>query len=276
MLPRPGLRPGNTQAAIAAAASRKPAGPAIMSFIGSIALGWRSRLVASLLHRVATRLTAGCALLLVVSLYGCAASRYTDVSNSGAGVDFKVPSGWHQIDALALARELQAEVGGTGGAWTVAYEAGQKLRATDFLSFTPTQPYVFAEAGALNSTASRELSNATLRDFFLPVTPVGRQAAAAKGFPLTGFRQIRDRLLTLGQGVHGIRETYEYTYTGRADTFDVDALTNADHNFVFLLVVHCTTTCYSRYQTDIAHVMSSVTTSRFGQPKPPYDGLIGR
>ena len=232
--------------------------------------------MASMPHRVATRLAAGCALLLPVSLSGCAASRYTDVSNSGAGVDFKVPNGWRQIDALALARELQTETGGSGGAWTVAYEAGQKPRATDFLSFTPAQPFVFAEAGTLNSTASRELSNATLRDFFLPFTSAARQVAGTQGFPLTGFRQIRDRLLTLGQGVHGIRETYEYTYTGRADTFDVDALTNADHNFVFLLVVHCTTTCYSRYQTDIAHVMSSVTTSRFGQPKSPYGGLIGR
>src|SRR5208282_1724365 len=66
----------------------------------------------------------------------------------------------------------------------------------------------------LNSTASSELSYDTLRDFFLPVTSTARQNAAAQGFPLTGFKQIRDQVLTPGQGVHGVRETFGYTYTG--------------------------------------------------------------
>jgi len=232
--------------------------------------------VVSMPHRAAARLAAGCALLLTVSLAGCAAPQYADVSDADAGIHFQIPHGWRQIDALALARELKTATGGSSGAWIVAYEAGQKLKAADLLSFAPTQPFVFAEAGALNSTASRTLSNATLRDFFLPVTSSARQQAATAGFPLTGFRQIRDRLLALGQGVHGVRETYDYTDAGQADTFDVDTLTNADHNFVFILVVHCTTTCYNSNQAEIEHMMTSVTASRFGQPRSPYDGLIGR
>ena len=88
---------------------------------------------------------------------------------------------------------------------------------------------MFAEVGQLNSTASNELSYDTLRDFFLPVTSTARQNAAAQGFPLTGFKQIRDQVLTPGQGVHGVRETFDYTYTGGiTDTFDQVALTNAD------------------------------------------------
>ena len=65
----------------------------------------------SMPHRAAARLAAGCALLLTVSLAGCAAPQYADVSDVGAGIHFQIPHGWRQIDALALARELKTATG---------------------------------------------------------------------------------------------------------------------------------------------------------------------
>jgi hypothetical protein len=56
----------------------------------------------------------------------------------------------------------------------------------------------------------------------------------------------------------------------------MDALTDAGHTVVFILVVHCTTACYSKYQSEITRVMSSVTISRLGQPTGPFSSLIGR
>ena len=216
--------------------------------------------MASMAHRVAKGLVGGCALLLGVMVTGCAAPQYTYVANSGASTYFKVPHSWHEIGPSALAAVLKAEAGGSGGAWTVAYEAGAKPSASDFLSFSTSQPYVFAEVGTLNSTASSSLSYDTLRDFFLPVTSTARQNASAQGFPLTGFTQIRDQVLTLSQGVHGVRETYDYTSAaGTSDTFDMDALTNADQTVVYLLVIHCTTSCYPSDQPEINDVMSSFT-----------------
>jgi hypothetical protein len=216
--------------------------------------------LASKAHRVTKGLVGGCALLLGVALAGCAAPQYTYVANSSQNTYFKVPNGWHKIDDAALSSELKAVAGGSGGGWTVAYEAGHKPTADDFLSFGTAEPFVFAEVGQLSSTASSELSYDTLRDFFLPVTSTARQNAAAQGFPLTGFKQIRDQVLTLSQGVHGVRETYDYTMTGGiADTFDEVALTNADQTVVYLLVLHCTTSCYSNDQTEINDVMSSFT-----------------
>ena len=76
--------------------------------------------------------------------------------------------------------------------------------------------------------------------------------------------------------MHGVRETYDYTYTRQADTFDVDTLTDAGHTVVFLVVVHCTTACYSKNQPDIMHLMSSVTASRLAQPTGPFTSLVGR
>ena len=215
--------------------------------------------MASMAHRVAKGLVGGCAVLLGVVVTGCAAPQYTYVANSGANTYFKVPYGWHKISDNALSAALKAATGSSGGAWTVAYEAGAKPAAGDFLNFDTSHPYVFAEVGALSSTASSELSYDTLRDFFLPVTSTARQNASSQGFPLTGFAQIRDETLTLGQGVHGVRETYDYTASGQTDTFDMDALTNADQTEVYLLVVHCTTSCYSNNQTEINDIMSSFT-----------------
>ena len=216
--------------------------------------------MASKAHRVRQGLVGACAILLGVVLSGCLAPQYTYVANSSTNTYFKVPNGWHKISDSSLSGELRSATGGSGGAWTVAYEAGHKPRAGDFLSFGTAQPFVFAEVGQLSSTASNALSYDTLRDFFLPVTSTARQNAAAQGFPLTGFKQIRDQTLTLSHGVHGVRETFEYTYTGGiADTFDEVALTNADQTVVYLLVLHCTSSCYSGDQTEINDVMSSFT-----------------
>jgi hypothetical protein len=216
--------------------------------------------LASKAHRVAKGLVGGCALLLGVTLSGCAAPQYTYVANSGQSTYFKVPNGWHKISDSSLSSELRTATGSSGGGWTVAYEAGHKPTAGDFLAFGTAEPFVFAEVGQLSSTASNALSYDTLRDFFLPVTSTARQNAAAQGFPLTGFKQIRDQTLTLSHGVHGVRETFEYTYTGGiADTFDEVALTNADQTVVYLLVLHCTTSCYSKDQSEINDVMSSFT-----------------
>jgi hypothetical protein len=214
--------------------------------------------LASKAHRVAKGLVGGCVLLLGVAVSGCAAPQYTYVANSSQYTYFKVPYHWHKISDSSLSAELKAEAGGAVG-WTVAYEAGRKPAASDFLAFDTGQPFVFSEIGTLNSTASSALSYDGLRDFFLPVTSTARTTDTQAGFPLTGFKQIRDQVLTLGQGVHGVRETFNYSYTGRTDTFDEVALTNADQTVVYLLVLHCTTSCYSSDQTQINDVMSSFT-----------------
>jgi hypothetical protein len=220
--------------------------------------------LASKAHRVVQGLVGGCAVLLGVTLAGCAAPQFTYVANSSSGANtstyFKVPYGWHRISDSALSSALKTATGGSGAGWTAAYEAGVKPTANDFLAFGTTQPFVFAEVGQLNSTASNQLSYDTLRDFFLPVTSTARTNAATQGFPLTGFKQIRDQTLSLTQGVHGVRETFDYTYTGNVtDTFDEVALTNADQTVVYLLVLHCTTSCYSSDQSEINDVMSSFT-----------------
>ncbi|HEX2742779.1 MAG TPA: hypothetical protein VHN16_00040, partial [Streptosporangiaceae bacterium] len=192
--------------------------------------------MASKARRVVRGLVGGCALLLGVTVAGCGAPQYTYVANSGANTYFKVPYGWHEISASALKKIT----GSSSGVWTVAYQAGSRPNASDFLSFDTSQPFVFAEIGTLSSTGMNELSYDSLRDFFLPVTSTARSTASSEGFPFTGFSQIRDQVLTPGQGVHGVRETFDYTDSGVTDTFDEIALTNPDQTEVYFLVLHCT------------------------------------
>jgi hypothetical protein len=215
--------------------------------------------LASMAHRVAKGLVGGCALLLGATVTGCAAPQYTYVANSSQSTYFKVPYSWHEISPDSLSKILQ-QSGSSGGAWTVAYQAGSSPTASDFLNFDTAQPFVFAEVGTLSSSASQGLSYNELRDFFLPVTSTTRQQVSSEGdFPLTDFKSIRDEQVMQTQGVHGVRETYDYTDAGIADTFDEVALTNADQTVVYLLVLHCTTSCYNTDQTEINDVMTSFT-----------------
>jgi hypothetical protein len=203
--------------------------------------------------------------VLTMVLSACGAPHYTYVADSAAGTYYKVPYSWHQISQQALNAALVAAGGSGAGVWSTAFDAGTLPSAGHFLAPNVSQPFVFAEVGTLSSTVSNELSYNMLRDFMLPVTSNSRAADAQSGFPLTNFKQLRDQTITATHGVHGVRETFEYTFpNGISDTFDEDVLTNADQTVVYFLMVHCTNACYSQNQDNINTVMSSFTV---GSPR---------
>lgn len=210
-------------------------------------------------------LTGGLAFLLMgalatVALSACGAPAYTYVADSSASTYYKVPSQWHQISQKSLNAVLAADGGGSTGTWSTAFDADSAPSGSNFLDPSIAQPFVFAEVIPLNSTASNELSYNMLRDLFLPVTSDTRQQATESGYPLTGFKSLRDQTITAKQGVHGVRETYQYTFPGNIeDTFDEDVLTNADQTIAYMLVVHCTNSCYTQNQNNINTVLSSFT-----------------
>jgi hypothetical protein len=198
--------------------------------------------------------------LATVGLSACGAPSYTYVADSAAKAYYKVPTQWHPISQKDLAAALKAAGGSADGIWSTAFDAGTAPSGSNFLAPSINKPFVFAEVGTLSSTVSNEISYNVLRDFMLPVTSDARTQDAASGFPLTNFKQLRDQTVTAQQGVHGVRETFQYTFPGGVvDTFDEDVLTNADQTVVYFLMVHCTATCYSQDQNNIDTVMSSFT-----------------
>jgi hypothetical protein len=198
--------------------------------------------------------------LATVGLSACGTPSYTYVADSAAKAYYKVPTQWHQISQKDLAAALKAAGGSADGIWSTAFDADSAPSGSNFLAPSINKPFVFAEVGTLSSTVSNEISYNVLRDFMLPVTSTTREQDAASGFPLTNFKSLRDQTITAQQGVHGVRETFQYTFPGGVvDTFDEDVLTNADQTIVYFLMVHCTDACYSQNQNNINTVMSSFT-----------------
>jgi hypothetical protein len=209
-------------------------------------------------------LTGGLVFLLMgvlatVALSGCGAPAYTYVADSSAGTYYKVPSQWHEISQKDLDAAIAAAGGSSAGLWSTAFDANSSPSADHNDSIDLTEPYVFAQVGQLSSTGSSELSYNAMRDLWLPVTATTRQTDDSEGFPGTNFTQLRDQTITAAQGVHGVRETYQYTFSGVTDTFDEVVLTNADQTSLYVLEVHCTEACYSENENNINTIMSSFT-----------------
>lgn len=209
-------------------------------------------------------LTGGLTFLLMgalatVGLSACGSPAYTYVSDSKAGTYYKVPSQWHQISQQDLNAALKAAGGSSAGVWSTAFDASPAPSADHNNSVALTKPYLFAEVGQLSSTGSNELSYDAMRDLWLPVTSSTRQTDASQGFPGTNFTQLRDQTISGKQGVHGVRETFQYTFSGVTDTFDEVVLTNADQTVLYTVQVHCTNTCYTQNENNINTVMSSFT-----------------
>ena len=207
-------------------------------------------------------LTGGLTLLFcvltIVGLSACGAPAYNYVADDSAGTFYKVPAQWHQLSQKNLDAALTAEGLSGEGVWSTAFDGASAPSGNDFLAPDLSQPFVFAEVGNLSSTGSNELSYNMLRDFMFPVTSTARSSDTT--FPLTGFKSLRDQTITGAQGVHGVRETFQYTFPdGSANTFDEEALTNADQTIVYYLLVHCTNACYAQNQNDIKTVMTSFT-----------------
>lgn len=200
--------------------------------------------------------------LTAAGLAACGAPQFSYATDSSAHAYFKVPFGWSKISGDALAKAINGgkTTAVPSSVWTVGYDASTSPAAANVLSPHVSQPFAYALVEPVNSATSNAMSYNTLRDFFLPVTSAARQAATQGGFGLTGFKLLRNDVVTPGQGVHGVRVTYSYTYPdGSTDTFDQVALTNNDATEVYVLMVHCLDSCYQQYQGKINTVMSSFT-----------------
>jgi hypothetical protein len=57
-----------------------------------------------------------------------------------------------------------------------------------------------------------------------------------------------------------VRDVFEYTYPdGSVDTFDQVAYLNSTSTKVYVLVLHCQASCYSKNVSEINTVMTSFT-----------------
>jgi hypothetical protein len=202
----------------------------------------------------------GCALLLGVSLTSCAAPQYKYIADSGENTYFKVPYSWRQVPQTQLCAVQAGQTASPcAGAWLVAYEADGHPSAKDMNASGIVHPFVYAEIGQVSQSAAGTLTDDKLRDLVLPVSATTRLSLEQQGYQLGSFKQLRDSIVTLPKGVHGVRDTYDYTVQGTTNTFDQIALTNQNQTTLWLIFLHCTASCYNQDIAAIDAVMSSFT-----------------
>ena len=204
-------------------------------------------------------------MLAAIVATGCGAPQFNYATDSSAGAYFKVPHDWHQIDAASLTAQLNAMSNGFGdqaGLWDTAYDASGDPTAGHVLDPGATSPFAFAFVVPLGAKASDAMSYNLLRDFILPVPrpPRGsRPSRTASRSPSSAAGQ-RQWCITPGRAFTGSgRSTATPIKDGRTDTFDQVALTNSNATMVYLLLVHCLSTCYSENSSEINTVMQSFT-----------------
>jgi hypothetical protein len=184
-------------------------------------------------RRMVQGLAWGGAFLLASALVsGCSPAQYTYVSDSGNSTYFKVPHYWGQVSSTDLCHQLESysQTSTCPAYWTTAYEGQRPAAASGFL------------------------------DAFLPVSESSRETEAEEGFPLTNFKSLLDEPVSLNGGYHGVREVFDYTEAGApANTFDEVVLTNGNNSDIYMLLLHCTASCYAQDKTTINDVMSSFT-----------------
>jgi hypothetical protein len=203
------------------------------------------------------------ALLAAIAAAGCTAPQFTYVADGAANTYFKVPYNWHKISDQSLAAQFKSPrtlSGQAGGVWAVAYDAAPAPAVAHMFSPIAREPFAFAFVVPLTAAGSSSMSYNVLRDVMFPVTQADRQAAVRSRYPLTGFRLLRDLVLSQSQGVHGVWDTFDYTYPGGiTDTIDQVALTNADSTQLYVLEMHCLASCYTHNQNEFNAIMSSFT-----------------
>lgn len=211
--------------------------------------------------------TLSSVLLLAASvgpLAACGSPQYTYVKNSGEQTYFKVPAGWHKIDAKPIDPAMTGDqpdsaIARGRGMWSVAYDADAHPTADHLL--ISEEPIIYASVYHLTPQEHDAYSLNQLRDSFLPVTDSSREAAAARaqGQPLPKLERLLDKELKPGEGLRGIREVYNYVLpVGGVQTYDLTAYLS-DNGQVYLLLLHCSANCYRSRAKEFDSIVTSFT-----------------
>jgi hypothetical protein len=212
---------------------------------------------------VSGAIAAGLVLLAGV-LSACGAPGYTYVADKTDHAYFKVPASWHEVNAQfvtqaqgLLTRSLAGSAGGTLE-WSRAFADTESPSAESLLDAS-SNPVVYASVQNMRLSLRGELSYNVMRDLIFPVTPAGREEAAAAGEKLEGFQSIGYTLLSDKYNMRGINEVFEYDVAGLPDAFDLTVLTNAQTTKLYLLLVQCYQTCFLAHESQIVQVVKSFT-----------------
>lgn len=172
-------------------------------------------------------------------------------------VYFKVPHGWTAFPAaqIATAQSGWSSVPDAAAlldatAWQAAYDASPAPSLEHVLGRTPpTRPVVYASLRSLYAEERAAATPSALRGLLVPVSTLG-----------PAVHVTTDEVITQGSlsGVHVV-VSYASARGAPEETIDQTAYLSDGKDAVYLLVVRCTTTCYTEHRDEIRAVTSSFT-----------------
>jgi hypothetical protein len=205
-------------------------------------------------------------IVVVVLLAGCGvAPEFTYVTDAGDRTYAKVPRTWQPIDQHALKGAFGLDPAFSAadqGYWLAGFDADPAPAIAHLTGVDATMPTVLMAVKTNPASAQGQFSLDKMRDLFFPVSPAGRQAAAAdpSATALSGFTLFTDQVLTPGNSVHGVHDVYRYSFAGGPpQMLDQTIYVNDDASKVYMFLVRCSTECYMQRQKEISTVVSSFT-----------------
>ena len=218
-------------------------------------------------RRIGTALVVLLGLLSLTA--GCGEPEFRYVSNTDEQTYFKVPHSWHEIDSEVI----DASFDGIENEESVAVDARKQLWwSAAYDSDESPAPEHMTDVGTSDSPViyvsirrqlpfQRDMTSFDLmRDIFLPVSETRREAMAEADTGLHGFEALYDEVLNGEDGVHGVRNVYNYEMpNGILHTIEQTVYANQDSTVLYIMLIRCTARCYRERAVELNDIATSFT-----------------
>jgi hypothetical protein len=200
-------------------------------------------------------------MVLTLALTGCGESSKIYAASKIDGVFFSVPKSWHGLSNEALNKYEKSSADDESTSrqslvrWQVAYSTDPKIKVSQVFSLKPVKsPLVFVRVRDLNGSEINDFSYNSLRNVIVPVTQLSE--GADLGVP--DFKILEDGEV-VEKGARGIQTIYSFSIDGTQQTFNQTVLMSNDRSTLYIFMVRCATTCYTKNKKVMEEIVTSYT-----------------
>ena len=200
-------------------------------------------------------------MVLTLALTGCGESSKIYAASKTDGVYFSVPKNWYGLSNAALNKyeKKSADDESTSRQslvrWQVAYSTDSKIKVSQVFSLKPVKsPLVFVRVRDLTGSEVNDFSYNSLRNVIVPITQLS--GGADLGVP--DFKILEDGEV-VEKGARGIQTIYSFSIDGTQQTFNQTVLMSNDRTTLYILMVRCVTTCYTKNKKVMEAIVKSYT-----------------
>ena len=192
-----------------------------------------------------------------LGLASCGGSGYEYVSNTDAGLYFRVPDSWAVFEVDAADTGRPAAVGDPGDAWARLLDRSPTPGPANYQAPVPSYPVGLATVAAVPDADSRDIINfTTLRALAYDGTdPYTESQVDGSEVQLVDLYDV-----PTADDVRGQRVVFTvHRDDGSYVTYDQTAMVNNLTTEIYRLLVKCESTCYERNRDEIDEIVDSWT-----------------